>query len=124
MGNEIYFWIISLFIVVLSFFIAQIDPLVEQFFGGYLGFINASFLYGNPGFVLGLVFLALMLFGKRYINIVIEFFVNANLLWVEILPALYLAQFFDIKLVIIGFCIANISISNKLADGVRANYKA
>ncbi len=116
MGNEAYFWMFSASVVILSLFITAIDPLVNQIFGGYLGFINTSLQFGNPIFVFASLALIAMIFGKKHQNAYIEGFVNANLLWFQIFPALYLHQFYDIKIIIIGFCLANIVLSNKCAD--------
>ncbi len=121
MGKETYFWAFSASVVVLSFFISEIDSLVNQLFGGYLGFINNSLLFGNPIFVLIIIAIIAMLFGKKHMNFYIELFVNATLLWLEIVPALYLHQFYDIKIIIIGFCLLNIVLSLKYVEYVRKN---
>ena len=123
MGKEAYFWIFSGSVVLVSFFISEIDTLVNQLFGGYLGFINNSLIFGNPIFVLIIIGLLAMLLGKKYMSIYIELFVNASLLWIEIFPALYLYQFYEIKLIIIGFCLINIALSWKCVTYIRKNIK-
>ena len=68
MSKETYFWIFSGSVVLVSFLISEIDILVNQLFGGYLGFINNSLIFGNPVFVLIIIGLITMLFGKKHMN--------------------------------------------------------
>ncbi len=122
MGKETYFWIFSAAVVAASLFIPEIDLLVNQFFGGYHGFINTSLVFGNPLFVIASIYIIYKIFGKKHIQLYIEGLVNANLLWIEIVPALYINRFLDIKLVIIGFCIANVFISMELVKYLRRKW--
>ena len=113
------FWILSILIVISSYFIAQIDPLVQMLFGGYYGFIIGSFMIVNPAFVY--VFLACLyeIFGKKYLGFYVQFFVNTHLIWLEVIPAFYLNQFYDIKHIIIGFCVLDLVLALYLCGYIR-----
>lgn len=117
------FFISSLIIVALSFFIAEIDPLIQLVFGGYLNFIYGSFIIGNPVFVTLFLFILYRIFGKKYLDFYIQFFVNANLVWVGVLPALYLDTFYDLKLIIMGFCAVYVVLAMFLSGYIRMRLK-
>ena len=113
------FWVSSLLIVLLSYYIREIDPLVQTFFGGYYGFIIGSFVYVNPAFSFLFLMVLYKIFGKRYLDLYIQVFVNTNLIWFAVLPALYLNKFYDIKAIIIGFCFLFTFLAPVLNDKIR-----
>ncbi len=117
--DDMLFWISSLLVVALSFFISQIDPLVQMFFGGYYGFIYGSLAFFNPLVVIILLYLALKFLGLKFLDFYIQFFVNTNLIWFGAFPALYLDRFYDIKVIIICFCFVFTFLAPILNDKIR-----
>ncbi len=117
--DDILFWISSIIIVVLSYYISEIDPLVQTFFGGYYGFIIGSFVYVNPAFVILFLMVLYKIFGKKYLDLYIQVFINTNLIWFAVFPALYLNKFYDIKVIIIGFCLVFTFLAPFLNDKIR-----
>ncbi len=117
--DDSYFWISSLLIVLLSFYVAEIDPLVNLFFGGYLGFIKGSLAIGNPVFVAAFLLALYRLLGRGYLDFYVQFFINANLVWLSALPALYLTKYYDLKTIIIVFCAVYAYLAPYIADHVR-----
>ena len=121
--DDMLFWISSLIVVALSYYIAEIDPLVQTFFGGYYGFIIGSFVYVNPAFVVLFLMVLYKIFGIKYLDLYIQVFVNTNLIWFAVLPALYLNKFYDIKVIIIGFCFLATFLAPILNDKIRARLR-
>ena len=117
------FWISSLVVVILSYVIREIDPLVQIIFGGYLGFIKGGLSIGNPIFVTMFLYALYKILGKKLMDFYIQFFVNANLVWLGAFPAIYLNQYYDIKLIIIAFCIPFAVLAPVLADRIREKMK-